>query len=124
MRRYTAASSMRRRTSPRSLEKSLMGADAQDAPWQNLNFLPDPHGHSALRGVFDQSSLSLTIGACLGGAAGAAASGASSPLATAAWAAAWKPSVLVVSAEDSWTLLTIVACCVSGSLRTTWTCMT
>src|SRR3954470_11438758 len=33
-------------------------------PWQSLNFLPEPHGHGALRGVFAQSS--FTTVSCLG----------------------------------------------------------
>ena len=58
-------------------------------PWQCLNFLPDPHGHGALRGVFDHSS--LTIGICFTGAAAGADSGSMSPDAAADWAAEAKP---------------------------------
>ena len=43
------------------------------APWHSLNFLPDPHGHGALRGVFAHSSLttvSCLAAGCPGGGAG------------------------------------------------------
>lgn len=32
-----------------SLGVRVSGCESQSAPWQCLNFLPDPHGHSALR---------------------------------------------------------------------------
>ena len=61
----------------------------QVAPWHCLNFLPDPHGHGALRGVFEKSS--LTTVCCLVTAGAGAASGGNSPSATAARAARSKP---------------------------------
>src|SRR5215203_1277186 len=65
-RRYTSASPSRRRSSRRSSVRSRMqGGGAQVAPWHILNFLPDPHGHGALRGVLDHSS--LTTVSCLAG---------------------------------------------------------
>src|SRR4051794_24856579 len=88
------------------------------APWHILNFLPDPHAHGALRGVFDHSS--LTTGICLVGAGAAAASGAMSPDATADWAADANPEDWS-SADDCCTFCTSGA---GSSLRTTWTCMT
>src|SRR5690606_19996083 len=74
--------------------KSRIAPELQDAaPWHSLNFLPDPHGHGALRGVFEKASFTTVAGlpvgpawamtGCLGWAAGASMS----PLAT-AWAAA------------------------------------
>ena len=70
--------------------KSRIRSPAQAAPWHSLNFLPDPHGHGALRGVFSKASLTTVVGLLVGAGAGAA-DGGRSPSATAIARARSKP---------------------------------
>ncbi len=74
------------------------GRAVQVAPWHCLNFLPDPHGHGALRGVFEKSSLT-TVCCFVGLLRPAAPPAGSSPSATAARAARSKPPVSSSSDE-------------------------
>ncbi len=76
---------------------ALRRVPVQVAPWHCLNFLPDPHGHGALRGVFEKSSFTMVC--CLVTAGAGAASGGSSPSATAARAARSKPPISSSSDE-------------------------
>src|SRR3954451_2507441 len=119
----SAGDDERRAGSSRSAAEA--SPDHQERPWQSLNFLPLPHGHGALRGVLEKSSLTMVCcltgaGACAAAAA-AATSGSISPDAAAACAALTKPSTWESSLEVCWMFCTIGA---GASWRTTWTCMT
>src|SRR5204863_5876001 len=50
----------------------------QALPWQSLNFLPLPHGHGALRGVFSHSD--FTTGVIVAGGSATAAGAAAGPV--------------------------------------------
>ena len=98
------------------------GASGQPAPWHILNFLPEPHGHGALRGVLAHSSLTTVSclaagravcraawraragawGIAVGDAVGASTSAGASPLATALAAAVRNPDVSCVSDDVVW----------------------
>src|SRR3954470_4585263 len=89
------------------------------APWHSLNFLPEPQGHGALRGVFDHSSLTtvcclVVVAVAVVPVAEAAtapavrASASISPSATAALAAVAKPEE-VSSSDDVVTRLRTVS---------------
>src|SRR5512139_3245086 len=97
------------------------GADAH-APWHCLNFLPDPHGQGALRGVFSHSDLTtgvLTTGSSTSG-------DASSPSA-AAWARAAAAIVFDASLGSVgavYCTLPMSACAAGCSATVIWACMT
>ena len=56
----------------------------QAAPWHILNFLPEPHGHGALRGVLSKASLTTVVGLLIcAGAGDASGAPGRSPSATA-----------------------------------------
>src|SRR5262245_4321665 len=99
----------------------MCGSTRRHLPWQSLNFLPEPHGQGALRGVFDHSSLTTVscFGTCgwrraarapaaLLGRAAAVCSTSSRSAAGAAAAAAANPDMRFVSEDDCWRLLTVV----------------
>ncbi len=72
-------------------------------PWQCLYFLPDPHGHGALRGVFSHSSrtmVSVFVLAAGREATAAACCAAISPLPAAATAVAARVKPLDASSSE------------------------
>src|SRR3954453_3195102 len=92
------------------------------APWHCLNFLPEPQGQGALRGVLSQSD--LMTGVLTG--SGVASGGAPAPSSW-AWAAAAAPMVLGASLGSLgalyWTLPSS-ASSFCWSTTETWACMT
>src|SRR5829696_3365517 len=57
--RYPSASPSRARSDLSSSVRSRMGVGY--LPWQSLYFLPEPHGHGALRGVLSHSDFTTGV---------------------------------------------------------------
>src|SRR4051812_21729548 len=99
----------------------MVGGRSQ-APWHCLNFLPEPHGQGALRGVLSQSD--FTTGVLTGSSI--ASGGASAP-SICAWARAAAAMLLGVSDGSLGalycTLATAASATGSSAARSIWACM-